>query len=224
MASKFFPLKDWPKTDGQKKAGFAINTVNKMTGNSKFASPGITINGGVVLAAMKAAADDLDAKYLLRLNGTEAMGKYDTANTLLEGLLVSQSDYVNITAGGDPDIIKSSGFNCSKEVGTKAVIPATPEAVHVNIDGDGAITISIIKVVGADDYCTVIFIGEVTSVSVIGKYISFPNGGVTIVIPRAGLHETVTGLTPGTKITVITLAQNAAGNSAFSTPVSKFVS
>ena len=224
MASKFFPLKNWPKKDGQKKAGFAINTVIKMTGNAKFVTPGTTINGGVVLATMKAAADDLDAKYLLRLNGTEAMGKYETANVLLEGLLVKQCDYVNITSGGDPDIIKSSGFNCSKETGTKAIIPDTPNPAHINIDGNGAITISTTKVVGADDYCTVIFIGEVTRVVVNGKYISFPDGGVTIVIPRAGLHETVTGLTPGSKVSVLTLAQNAAGMSAFSAIVSKFVS
>ena len=152
------------------------------------------------------------------------MGAYETANTLTETQLVKQCDYVNITAGGNSDIIKSSGFNCSKETDTKAVIPATPGPANVSIDGNGIITVNTQKVPGADDYCTVIFIGEVTTALVIGKYISFPNGGVTIVIPRAGLHETITGLTPGSKVTVITLAQNTAGKSAFSTPVSKFVS
>lgn len=224
MASKFFPLKNWPKIDGQKKAGFAVNTVTKMTGNPKFVSPGTTINGGVVLTVMKDAADDLTAKYLLRLNGTQAMGYYETANKLLEGLLVKQCAYVNITSGGDSDIIKSSGFNCSKETDTKAVIPDTPGPANVNIDGNGAITISTPKVAGAEDYCTVIFIGVVTRVEVIGKHISFPDGGVTIVIPRAGLHETITGLTPGVKVSVLTLAQNSAGKSAFSTIVSKYVS
>gem|GEM_PF-2018379 len=224
MASQFFPLKNWPKKDGQKKAGFATNTVTKMTGNANFASPGTTINGGVVLTVMKAAADDLAAKYLLRLNGTEAAGQYDTANTYMESLLVKQCAYVNIAAGGNPDKIKSSGFNCSKETDTKSVIPPTPGPAMIGVNGDGSISVSTPKVIGADDYCTVIFIGEVTSVAVIGKYISFPNGGVTIVIPRAGLHETITGLTPGSKVTVVTLAQNAAGKSSFSTPVSKFVS
>jgi len=224
MASKFFPLKNWPKIDGQKKAGFATNTVTKMTGNVNFTSPGTTINGGVVLTVMTAAADDLAAKYLLRLNGTAAMGEYDTANTLMETLLVKQCDYVNITSGGNSDVIKSSGFNCSKETDTKAVIPDTPGPANVSIDGGGIITITTIKVAGADDYCTVIFIGPVTRALVIGKYISFPDGGVTIVIPKAGIHETITGLTPGSEVTVITLAQNTAGKSAFSTPVSKFVS
>ncbi len=224
MASQFFPLKNWSKSNGQKKAGFATNTVTKMTGNANFASPGTTINGGVVLTVMTAAANDLAAKYLLRLNGTEAAGQYNTANVLMETLLVKQCNYVNITSGGDPDKIKSSGFNCSAETDSKSVIPPTPGPAIIGINGDGAISVSTPKVDGADDYCTVIFIGEVTSVSVIGKYISFPNGGVTIVIPRAGLHEIVTGLTPGTKVTVMTLAQNAAGKSAFSTPVSKFVS
>ena len=224
MASKFFPLKNWPKTNGQKKAGFAINTVNKMTTNTNFVSPGTTINGGVVLTVMKDAADDLNAKYLLRLNGDQAMGAYETANTLMETLLVKQCDYVNITSGGNSDIIKSSGFNCSKEADTQAVIPPTPGPANISIDGDGIITISTIKVPGAEDYCIVIFIGAVTTVKVIGKYISFPNGGVTIVIPKAGLHETITGLTPGVEVTVITLAQNTAGKSAFSVPVSKFVS
>jgi len=224
MASKFFPLKNWPKIDGQKKSGFATNTVTKMTGNATFASPGTTINGGVVLTVVTAAANDLEAKYLLRMNGTAAKGAYDTANTLLETLLVKQCDYVNITSGGDSDKVKSSGFNCSKETDTVAVIPSTPGPANLSIDGDGIITVTTLKVAGADDYCTVIFIGAVTRALVIGKYISFPDGGVTIVIPKAGIHETITGLTPGVKVTVITLAQNAAGKSAFSTPVSKFVS
>ncbi len=224
MASKFFPLKNWPKKDGQKKAGFATNTVAKMTGNSKFVSPGTTINGGVTLAAMTAAADDLEAKYLLRNEGTQAMGHYDTANKFLEGLLVKQCAYVNITSNGDSDIIKSSGFNCSKETATKAVIPATPDAAVIGILGDGAISIGTPKVAGADSYCVVIFIGDVTSVVVNDNHISFPNGGITIVIPIAGIHETITGLTPGSKVSVTTLAQNAAGKSGFSAIVGKFVS
>ncbi len=77
---------------------------------------------------------------------------------------------------------------------------------------------------GADSYCIVVFIGTVTPAVVSGKFISFPEGGITIVIPTAGLFETVTGLTPGTKISVMTLAQNAAGKSGFSTVVSKFAS
>ena len=224
MASKFFPLKNWPKIDGQKKAGFATNTVTKMTGNASFASPGTTINGGVVLTVMTAAANDLAAKYLLRLNGTEAKGQYDTANTLMESLLVKQCDYVKITSAGNSDIIKSSGFNCSKETDTKSVIPPTPGPAMIEIKGGGSIGITTPKVIGADDYCTVIFIGEVTTVLVINQYIFFPNGGVTIVIPKAGLHETISGLTPGSKVSVLTLAQNAAGKSAFSPIVSKFVS
>lgn len=224
MASAFFPLKKWPKKDGQKKAGFATNTVSKMTDNSSFASPGTTINGGVVLTVMTDAANDLSAKYLLKDDGTEAMGRYQTANTLLEGLLLKQCAYVNITSAGDPDKIKSSGFNCSAGVKSKAVIPATPGPAHIAIDGDGSITIGTPKVTGADSYCSVIFIGAVTSVVIVGKHISFPNGGVTIVIPTAGLFETITGLTPGTEVSVTTLAQNAAGKSGFSTVVSKFVS
>lgn len=224
MASAFFPLKNWPKKDGQKKAGFATNTVTKMTGNSNFATPGTTINGGVVLTVMTSAANDLAAKYLLKDNGTEAMGHYETANVLLEGLLAKQCAYVNITSAGDPDKIKSSGFNCSAGAKAKAIIPDTPGPAHIIIDGGGAITIGTPKVAGADSFCTVIFIGEVTEVVVVGKHISFPNGGVTIVIPTASLFETITGLTPGTKVTVMTLAQNAAGKSSFSTPVSKYVS
>ena len=224
MASQFFPLKKWPKIDGQKKAGFATNTVTKMTGNANFVTPGTTINGGVVLTVMTAAANDLAAKYLLKDNGTIAMGNYDTANALLEGLLVKQCAYVNITSGGDPDKIKSSGFLCSAGAKAKAVIPDTPGPAHLTIDGGGAVTIATPKVVGAESYCTVIFIGAVTTVVVVGKHIFFPNGGVTIVIPTAGIFETITGLTPGTEITVMTLAQNSAGKSGFSTPISKFVS
>ena len=41
---------------------------------------------------------------------------------------------------------------------------------------------------------------------------------------KAGLHETISGLTAGAKVCVLTLAQNAAGKSAFSPIVSKFVS
>ena len=225
MAKKFKALKQWSKKDGQKMAGFALNTYTKMGQNSKFAGAGTEGGGGGVLpATMKSSADDLNAKYLNKKNGPIAKGLYVTSLKTMEALLQTQVDFVNFIANGDSDIILSSGFLCSSGVIVKAVIPDTPKPSVITIDGDGSISITNVKVEGADTYCIVVFIGAITKVVVHKNGIQFPDGGNVFVITTGSLHEQITGLTPGVQVSVTTLAQNAAGKSPFNVILSKYVS
>ena len=224
MGKKSSPLKNWPKKNGQKMAGFAKNTVTKMGLNAAFKDAGTVIGKGVTPAAVTAAADDLSAKYLNRLNGPIAKGLYETSIVTMEAILQSQWAFVNDIANGNRDTILSSGFTCSADAKAKAVIPETPRPSIVTINGSGNITVENVSIAGVVSLCIVVFIGLVTNVVVSNNCISFPEGGNVIVIPVGGVYEHLTGLTPGVQVSVMALAQNAAGMSAFSVLVSKYVS
>ena len=224
MAKKANALKNWPKRNGQKMAGFALNTVTKMGSNVKFKDAGTGEGGGVIATTVTAAANDLHGKYLNKINGPEAKGLYETAIITMEAILQSQVAFVNFIAKGDRDIILSTGFNCSADAIAKAIIPETPRPPAVKINGSGIITIGNVKVTGVISFCIVVFIGLASKVVVSKKSISIPEGGNVIIIPNGGVNERITGLTPGVQVSVMSLAQNAAGMSAFSVVVSKYVS
>ncbi len=224
MGKKAVPLKNWPKKNGQKMAGFAKNTVTKMGLNPVFKDAGTVVGHGVVATTVTAAADDMSAKYLNRLNGPIAKGAYDTSIITMEAILQSQCAYVSFIADGNRDIILSSGFECSAITNSKAVIPETPRPPVVTINGSGNITIENMSIVGVVSLCIVVFLGLVSKVVVSKNSISFPEAGNVIIIPYGGVYEHLSGLTPGVQVSVMALAQNASGMSAFSVLVSKYVS
>ena len=224
MGKKAAPLKNWPKKNGQKMAGFAKNTVTKMGLNAAFKDAGTVVGKGVTPAVVTTAADDMAAKYLNRLNGPIAKGLYETSIITMEAILQSQWAFVNEIADGNRDTILSSGFNCSADTNAKAVVPETPNPPIVTINGSGNITIENVAIAGVVSVCIVVFLGLVTKVVVSKNTIAFSEPGNIIVIPVGGVYEHLSGLTPGSQISVMSLAQNAAGKSAFSILVSKYVS
>lgn len=205
--------KNFPAAKPALLAPFMTNVATSMDGNANFPDAPVdskTMNeaAGIVLMA-----------YSNRKNGVMAKEALKTAVTNGLDLLTTQAAYVNTVAGGNVEVITSSGFSATKTSKTKAVTPQTPKPpVLENVNGELSMKISTVK--GAASYCWLVFVGAPSSVSITNSQLNFNMQSNVIVVPAGSTRECVRGLSRGTEVTVQVLAQNTAGKSALSAGVS----
>lgn len=196
----------------------AANIVKEMTANvSIFANP------TVPLADFSAAVARLQNGYNTRKNGPEGKAEYDEAYAALSELMRDQADYVDSVAKGNNKTIVMSGFEATKTDRTSATVPDQPNAVKIKTEAGGTIFLSVDRVDGAASYLYIVYSGEAKAIEVTDTHVVLPAGPEYTIIPDGATREEVSGLTPGSKVNVQALAQNAAGKSSLSPLVSSFV-
>lgn len=212
-------LISWAKMNGSNMAAFARKIVQKLTGNSKFSSPSVS------LKAIGDAADRCESAHSNRKNGEEGKLENEAAIEALSAMLYATASYVNTVAKGDATIIASSGFDASSNTRVPATTPVAPAQVKVKPQVGGILNLSVDKVAGADSYVYVLYTTEnFVECRLIDNQIRVPqNEGEVIIITDGSTREDVRGLIPGTKVFVQALAQNAAGKSPFSPIVRTFI-
>jgi hypothetical protein len=213
MPKPIVVLINWTHMTPTEMASLAHNVSAKLTASATtFSTPTVTP------AVLNTAANRLELAYANRKNGAAGKTEFQSANTALDGLLHTEAAYVNGVANGNTATIELAGFTATSNSHRSAVVPATP--IVATITGNAAaVHLQIPPVPGADSYCWVIFTGDTGSASASETHISV--SGAAIVIPDGTTRETLHNtFTAGTKITVQVLAQNTAGKSGFSSPVS----
>jgi len=189
---------------------FARFVVQQMTGNPYFETP------AVPLATLSSAAANAEVAYNNRKNGAAAKLANESTAQALSDLLSRQANYVNNIAQGNAEVIAGAGYTATKDGRTFAVIPGTPGAAKVVRLNTGGVKLSLDKVAGADSYTYVIFLGEPVRVEIEENHLVFPPTAQSFLIINDGTtREEIRSLAPGTKFSVMTLAQNTAGKSAW---------
>ena len=79
------------------------------------------------------------------------------------------------------------------------------------------------RVKSAKSYCYIVVIAEVLPTNVVDNNRKIDLKAKVIILPAGSAREVVRTIAPGTKVTVLVLAQNAAGISSFSNPASIFI-
>jgi hypothetical protein len=189
---------------------FARFVVQQMTGNPNFPTPAVTLS---ILADAATAAE---TAYNNRKNGAVAKLANKSAAQLLSELLYEQANYVNNIAQGDAKVIAGAGYTPTKDGRTSAVTPGMPGAAKVVRLNTGGVKLSLDTVPGADSYTYVIFFGEPVEVEIEENHLVFPPTVQSFLIINDGTtREEIRSLAPGTKFSVMALAQNAAGKSGW---------
>ncbi len=91
------------------KVELALSIVTDMTGNAAFPTPVPAL--AVVTAAADALSDKVQAARSARLAAATATSEQDDAATALDGILSQLASYVQTTANGNKDIIRSAGMD-----------------------------------------------------------------------------------------------------------------
>jgi len=189
---------------------FARYVVQQMTGNPNFTTP------AVALSVLADAATAAETAYNNRKNGAVAKLANENAAQLLSDLLYEQANYVNNIAQGSAEIIVGAGYTATKDGRTFAVIPSSPGAAKVVRLDTGGVKLLLDTVPGADSYTYVIFLGEPVEVEIEENHLVFPPNAQSFLIINDGTtREEIRSLAPGTKFSVMALAQNAAGKSGW---------
>ena len=189
---------------------FARYVVQQMTGNPDFETP------AVPLTTLSGAAADAEIAYNNRKNGAAGKLANENAAQTLSDLLYQQANYVNNIAQGSAEVIASAGYTPTKDSRTFAVVPDAPGAAKVIRLGTGGVKLSLDTVPGADSYTYVIFLGEPVAVEIEENHLVFPPTAQSFLIINDGTtREEIRSLAPGTKFSVMALAQNAAGKSGW---------
>ena len=197
-------LINWTLKTQLKMISIATATVKAMTTNlSLFPTP------TVALTAMSVAAARLQSAYNGRKNGVEGKAEYIAAAAAMDALLHSQAIYVNSVAVGDTAIIAKSGFTPTTNALVHKTIPVSPDAPGLKTNAGGGLKIMLAKVQEATSYILVLFFGVAGTVKVGLNYVQ--PSGQALVVTKAKLNESITGIPIGTNVTVIPFAQNSAG-------------
>jgi len=213
MAKPIVVLMNWNNMTPVEMASLAHNISAKLAADtSTFPAP------AVAPASLSAAASRLELAYANRMNGAAAKTEFEAADTALDELLLTGAAYVTSLANGNVVIIEASGFTASTNSRKTTVVPAAPNAPKISGNA-GALHLTIPAVQGAASYCWIISLGDAAMASVADTHIVL--SGAATVIPDGTTREVLRNvLAPGTKVAVQVLAQNTAGKSGFSTPVS----
>ena len=178
-----------------------------MTGNATYPTPSPT------LAALTAAADDLEAKLATaeqaRLAAEAATAVQDTSKTTAETLVTAEGNYVQQTSGGDAAKIESAGMEVRDPSTPIGDLPAPTDLNATVGDHDGQIDLHWDHVRGAKSYLIEKSLDPPTAIS----------WSVALVATKSS--ASVTGLTSGTKYWFRVAAVGAAGNSGWSQPAVK---
>ena len=209
-------IKTWSIDKPSQMIALTEYIIKKMTGNINFNNPPIS------MTELDAANKVTLAAYSNRKNGTQAKNELIRAADTQNTMLLKISDYISENALGDVVKILSTGFEVTKEGRTKAVVPDVPNAPKLS-SSNGSLYMNTDKVLGADNYCWVIYTTEVQPIQVIDSQLNISALANTILVPAGTTRESVKGIAAGTKVTVQVLAQNSAGKSTFSTSATLYV-
>ncbi len=209
-------LKTWNEKKPDEMCTFTTGIIMKLTGNTDFTNPPIT------LTELGAANHATSIAYANRKNGAHARSVLEASASAQNTMLIKIADYVTSTAYGDATKILSTGFSVTKAIRTKAVIPDAPVAPKLSCN-NGNLYLNTKKVAGAKNYCWIVYLGEVQPVSIMDSQLNVTTLVNTIIVPAGATRECVKGIAAGTKVTVMVLAQNVAGKSAFSTSASMYI-
>ncbi len=209
-------LRNWNKRNGFKTATFAKEVEGQMTNNENFPDPAIP------MPDMGKQATDLFEAYANRKNGAKAKSDYQTQLANTNEMLNKQADYVQSASKNNPTIIASSGFSPSTTSAGKKPVPGMPRIPTVKNE-DGNLILSIDRIKYADTYFWMVFIGEAFPITISKNQMEVTGGSSSfIMIPAGTTRECIRGLVPGTKVIVQVLAQNSAGKSDFTSPITTF--
>lgn len=213
MGKKIIVVQNWTSLKQADVASFAINTAQKMTDNPNFAKPAID------LETMAATAGQYTIAFGNRLNGKNAREAFMAIKSNLFDLLQQQATYVTSVAGGDTQIITSGGWEASKGSISKKTTPTQPKAPAVAFK-NGDLTVSTSTVKGATSYLWVVFLGGAFPINITNNQLDINQSAKYIIVPAGTTRECVRNVSVGADVTVQVLAQNTAGKSSFSVPVS----
>ncbi len=215
MPRKIVVRRNWSKNNGFKLATTAKEVQTGMTGNDSFPKP------PVALAEMDTQIANLFNHYTNRKDGSKARADYKNSLAIVLGIMTDQADYVDATANGNQTMIESSGFKSTSGTSSRKPVPAVPGVPTVKNE-NGDLVMSIEAVPYATSYFWIVFIGQPFGFSISNGQMWAEKPGEFIIIPAGTTREVVRGLAPGTAITVQVLAQNSAGKSDFTMPVSTY--
>jgi len=190
------------------KVDFAKNTVTKMTGNAFFATPAVS------MAAMQAAAVDLETKYnAAQVGGELQTAEQDAAELVLDDLLRKQAAYVTAIADGNEVKIFSAGFQPTKKDKEPIPLPTKVENMKLKpAEQAGSFSKINDKTANAKVYVTLLSTNPVFPVTVDGNLLVVQMGADKLIIDVSTERKrTYENLTSATKIYVKTSAFNAAG-------------
>lgn len=210
MKKYYFALTNWSKTNAKTMLDVASKVSERMQDNDNFPNP------AVPMTDFDKKAETLQRTYNNRRNGKVAKIELSNACVEMDTALRSQALYVTETSKGDNLIIETSGFDASKGDFTKAVVPEMPTNVRLE-SKNGNVCLITKKPLGASALCWVIYYGDVKDlVRVESNRLVVPMGVGAQIINGGKYREMLSGVEPGTKVTVQVLAYNAAGCSALS--------
>ena len=208
-------LRNWDKQNGFKLATAAKEVQTGMTDNSNFPNPAVPMTG------MSTEVTDLFSNYSNRKNGSKAKADYKTSLVTVDTILNKQADYVDDVSKGNKIMTESSGFKVTAGTSSKKPVPAVPGMPTVkNENGELVLTIDAVEF--ATSYFWIVFIGQPFAFDISGGQMWAEKPGDFIMIPSGTTHEVVRGLASGTPIAVQVLAQNSAGKSDFTMPISTY--
>ncbi len=197
----------------------AKNVLQSITDNATlFKTPPID------LKEFGAAIDRAELGYNGRENGKLAKLEYTNSFINLDGFLRKLAPYVSTLANGDAVIIGKAGFDPTSTEKKSVSVPDTAIAPMLNTPGNGKLKIKTKKVTDAKSYVHVVFLGQVSKITVEGSFLKIaPSTDPVIIISKGKLKEEINNLPIGATITVVVLAQNSAGIGAPSPEISKLI-
>ena len=213
MARKAKAKKDWSKTNGALLSGSLKDVGELMEGNPSFKTPAVNP------ADMGTQSGSMLTAYNNRKLGLLGKETYKTALADSNAMMDKQAEYVSEIADGNVEMIASAGFRSTLTTSSKKIVPMAPQPpVLLNVNGELSMRLKRVK--GASSYCYLVFIGELSEVTVTNGQIDVDPKSKVIIIPAGTTRECARGLVTGTKVWVMALAQNSAGKSGFSPAVS----
>ena len=205
----------WIKSKPLLMATFAHGTVIKMTDNTDYTTPDVS------LTVMDEAATKVEAAYSDRKNPNGGQAELTKAVDDLDSKLHTQGKYVSKTANGDEAMMQRGGWQTIKVTHAKAAAldPSLVAPKLVATIG-GKLKSTSAKVPGAKEYITVLVLNGVFNVTISSNgQIIVPVGTNAHIISSSKMTVNFEGMPAKGDVLVAVVTRNAAGYSNFS-PVS----
>ena len=205
----------WDKNKPLIMATHAHDTVIKMTGNTDYTTPDVT------LVEMEAAATKVEVAYAARKNTAGGMAESDKTIVALDDLLHTQAAYVSKTTVGDAAKMQKAGWKTIKVTLSKAAA-LDPSIVAPKLEAiiGGKLKSTAFLVKGAKEYITVVVLNGPFNVTMLSNgQIIVPVGTIAHIMSSSKHIVTFEGMPAKGDVLVATVTRNAVGYSNFS-PVS----
>jgi hypothetical protein len=217
MEPYYYVIKNWDYRQPKTLLDVGSNVSEKMEGNKNFLNPPTPVSDLILKMQRTQTA------YNNRDNGKLAKTELKDASKDMDSTLRVLGIYVTNESKGVLSVLQTSGFEASKGKGSKSVIPGMPTNVKLK-SKNNYVTMSAKKPAGTATMCWVIYYGEATALATVeDNMVKIPAGVEARIIGAGKASQRLSSLPTGTKVTVQVMAQNAAGCSALSEPVTVFV-